>query len=158
MTTLAAATAADADPRKERLANAAAQGYEVNREGLALSGPHYYEQFHRVCLKMVREYGINQFKLDGTGSTAEVVPGSAFGSDFEAAIQLIADLRVAKPDLFINLTTGTYPSPFWLRHADSTWLGTVLPIADPQPITPALAAARKNNRLFTADDQSAESF
>ncbi len=111
------------NPRKERLANAAAQGYEVNHEGLALSGPHYYEQFHRVCLKMVRDYGINQFKLDGTGSTAEVVPGSAFGSDFEAAIQLIADLRVAKPDLFINLTTGTYPSPFWLRHADSTWRG-----------------------------------
>ncbi|HXR98234.1 MAG TPA: enterotoxin [Terriglobales bacterium] len=111
------------NPRKERLANAGAEGYEVNREGLALSGPRYYKQFHRVCLKMVRDYGINQFKLDGTGSTAEVVPGSAFGSDFEAAIQLIADLRVAKPDLFINLTTGTYPSPFWLRHADSTWRG-----------------------------------
>ena len=26
-----------------------------------------------------------------------------------------------KPDLFINLTTGTYPSPFWLRYADSIW-------------------------------------
>ncbi|MGH9518618.1 MAG: enterotoxin, partial [Terriglobales bacterium] len=28
-----------------------------------------------------------------------------------------------KPGLFINLTTGTYPSPFWLRYADSTWRG-----------------------------------
>jgi hypothetical protein len=32
-------------------------------------------------------------------------------------------LRTAKPDLFINLTTGTYPSPFWLRYADSIWRG-----------------------------------
>ncbi|HTD27978.1 MAG TPA: enterotoxin, partial [Xanthomonadaceae bacterium] len=28
-----------------------------------------------------------------------------------------------KPDLFINLTTGTWPSPFWLRTADSIWRG-----------------------------------
>ena len=28
-----------------------------------------------------------------------------------------------KPDLYINLTTGTYPSPFWLRYADSIWRG-----------------------------------
>jgi hypothetical protein len=38
-------------------------------------------------------------------------------------IQMIADLRAKKPDLFVNLTTGTWPSPFWLRHADSIWRG-----------------------------------
>jgi len=110
-------------PRQERLAYAAAHGYEINKEGLELSGPVYYELFHRRCLEMVTRYGVNQFKLDGTGSTAEVVPGSAFGSDFEAAISLIGDMRKARPELFINLTTGTYPSPFWLRYADSTWRG-----------------------------------
>lgn len=110
-------------PRQERLAFAAAHGYEINREGLALSGPVYYRLFHDACLRMIRQYGVNQFKLDGTGSTAAVVPGSAFGSDFEAAIALIGDMRAAEPGLFINLTTGTYPSPFWLRYADSTWRG-----------------------------------
>lgn len=110
-------------PRQERLANGRALGYEINREGLALSGPVYYKVFHQACVDMITRYGINQFKLDGTGSTAEVVPGSAFGSDFEAAIHLIGDLRALKHDLFINLTTGTYPSPFWLRYADSTWRG-----------------------------------
>ncbi|MGH9415105.1 MAG: enterotoxin, partial [Terriglobales bacterium] len=110
-------------PRQERLANASKHGYETNREGLALSGPVYYKRFHEVCLEMIQKYGINQFKLDGTGSNAQVVPGSAFGSDFEAAISLIGDMRRAEPDLFINLTTGTYPSPFWLFYADSTWRG-----------------------------------
>jgi hypothetical protein len=72
---------------------------------------------------MIRTYGVNQFKIDGTGSTSSTVPGSRFDSDFDAAINLISELRTEKPDLFVNLTTGTYPSPFWLRYADSTWRG-----------------------------------
>jgi len=52
-----------------------------------------------------------------------VVPGSNFDSDFAAAIHLIGELRALKPDLYVNLTTGTYPSPFWLRYADSIWRG-----------------------------------
>jgi len=28
-----------------------------------------------------------------------------------------------RPDIFINLTTGTWPSPFWLMYADSIWRG-----------------------------------
>jgi hypothetical protein len=63
------------------------------------------------------------FKFDGVGRALGTVPGSPFGSDFEAAIQLIDDLRGQKPDIFINLTTGTWPSPFWLQYADSIWRG-----------------------------------
>lgn len=111
------------DPRKRRLAYGKANGYEVDDQGYALSGPRYYARFHEVTLEFVTKHGINHFKFDGTGSADKTHPGSAFDSDFEAAIQLIADLRNAKPDLFINLTTGTWPSPFWLRHADSTWRG-----------------------------------
>jgi hypothetical protein len=110
-------------PREERLAFAKEQGFETNEEGLALSGPVYYKRFRDVCLDFVRRFGVNQFKIDGTGSSSRVVPGSAFGSDFEAAIALIEDLRAEKPGLFVNLTTGTYPSPFWLFFADSIWRG-----------------------------------
>ncbi len=110
-------------PRKERLAAATAGGYEVDDQGLALSGRKYYALFHDVTLDLLKKYGINQFKVDGTGSPDKVTPGSEFDSDFAAAIALIGDLRAAKPDLFINLTTGTWPSPFWLRTADSIWRG-----------------------------------
>ncbi|NQT37393.1 MAG: enterotoxin, partial [Planctomycetes bacterium] len=27
------------------------------------------------------------------------------------------------PDVFINVTAGTWPSPFWLNHVDCTWRG-----------------------------------
>ena len=72
---------------------------------------------------MVTEDGVNQFKFDGTGNADHVVAGSAFTNDFDAAIHLIGDLRQLKPDIFINLTTGTWPSPFWLFYADSIWRG-----------------------------------
>ena len=109
--------------RQERLEYGRQQGFEVNQGGFELSGPKYYARFKAVCLDFMRSAGINQFKFDGTGNVNSAVPGSAFGSDFEAMIHLIGDLRLAKPDLYVNLTTGTWPSPFWLRHADSIWRG-----------------------------------
>jgi hypothetical protein len=110
-------------PQKDRLKYGEAQGFETNEGGFALSGPKYYKRFHDTCVKFIEQYGINQFKIDGTGNASTVIPGSRFDSDFDAAIALIDDLRRIKPDLFVNLTTGTYPSPFWLRYADSTWRG-----------------------------------
>ncbi|HEY2623576.1 MAG TPA: enterotoxin [Dyella sp.] len=108
-------------PKQERVERGRAAGYEIIDGGLALSGPKYYQRFHDAVMDLVKQDGINQFKFDGTGNADKVFPGSRFSSDFDAAIQLINDLREAKPDLFINLTTGTTASPFWLRYADSIW-------------------------------------
>lgn len=110
-------------PRQERIAFGKAAGYEIVGTGYALSGPKYYDAFRDVCLDMVKTYGVNQFKFDGTGNADSVFKGSVFDSDFSAAIHLIGELRTARPDLFINLTTGTWPSPWWLLHADSIWRG-----------------------------------
>jgi len=110
-------------PKEQRLASAHALGFETNEGGLALSGPKYYRYFRDVCLNMIDKYHVNQFKFDGTGNANEVIKGSEFDSDFDAAIHLIGELRAKKPDLYVNLTTGTYPSPFWLLYADSIWRG-----------------------------------
>lgn len=109
-------------PKLNRLA-AAGDAYETNERGFALSGPKYYDLFRDMCLHMIREHGVNQFKLDGCSGMAEPAPGSRFGSDFEAAISLIDELRAEKPDIYINLTTGTWASPFWFSIADSVWRG-----------------------------------
>lgn len=111
------------EPKQERITFGKAAGYEIVDDGYALSGPRYYAGFRDVCLDMIRRYGVNQFKFDGTGNANSVFKGSRFDSDFAAAIHLIGELRAAKPDLFINLTTGTWPSPFWLMDADSIWRG-----------------------------------
>jgi hypothetical protein len=110
-------------PKQDRLKFGKEAGFEIEQGGFALSGPKYYERFREVCLEMMRKYGINQFKFDGTGNVNRVVAGSKFDSDFDAMIHLIGELREAKPDLYVNLTTGTTASPFWLRYADSIWRG-----------------------------------
>jgi len=110
-------------PKQDRLTSGRAQGYETNEGGFQLSGPKYYARFRETCLDMIRRYGVNQFKFDGTGNASSAFPGSVFDSDFDAAIALIGELRTEEPSLFVNLTTGTYPSPFWLRYADSIWRG-----------------------------------
>jgi hypothetical protein len=107
--------------KTERIAFGTAHGYEILKNGYALSGPKYFAQFEKTCLEMVDKYHVNQFKFDGTGNVDRVYPGSAFDSDFDAAIHLIERLRKEKSDLFINLTTGTTASPFWLFYADSIW-------------------------------------
>lgn len=97
---------------------------ETNKTGFALSGKNYYKVFRDMCLRMIRDNGVNHFKFDGTGDAGSVQPGSEFGSDFEAVIALIADLRKEKSDIYINLTTGTWASPFWFGTADSIWRGS----------------------------------
>jgi hypothetical protein len=108
-------------PKQQRLESARKLGLETYQGGLALSGRRYFDYFRQVSFEMIDHYGVNQFKFDGTGNADRVIAGSAFDSDFDAAIALIAELRSRKPDLYVNLTTGTYPSPFWLRYADSIW-------------------------------------
>jgi hypothetical protein len=110
-------------PKEQRLVSGRAQGFETNEGGFALSGPKYYRYFRDTCLNLIEKYGVNQFKFDGTGNANEVIAGSEFDSDFDAAIHLIGELRAKRPDLYVNLTTGTYPSPFWLLYADSIWRG-----------------------------------
>jgi hypothetical protein len=112
-----------AEQKEQRIAFGRAHGYEIMNDGYALSGPKYYKRFEATCLEMIDKYNVNQFKFDGTGNAGNVFPGSAFDSDFDAAIHLIERLRQEKPGIFINLTTGTTPSPFWLFYADSIWRG-----------------------------------
>jgi hypothetical protein len=111
------------EAKQQRLDFGRKNGFETNEGGFALSGPKYYARFREVSLDFIHKDGVNQFKIDGTGNVDSVFPGSSFDSDFAAAISLIRDWRAKKPDLYVNLTTGTYPSPFWLRYADSIWRG-----------------------------------
>lgn len=109
-------------PKDNRI-KAAGGKFETNDRGFVLSGPVYYDHFKNMCLDMIRKNGINHFKFDGTSSEESQIPGSKFSSDFEAIISIINELRHERPDLYVNLTTGTWASPFWFGIADSIWRG-----------------------------------
>ncbi len=109
-------------PKEERLQHGREEGFEIVNGGFSLAGPKFYERFRGLCVEVIRDYGVNQFKFDGIGTGDSAGAGAAI-RDFEAMLRLLAELRALKPDLYINQTTGTWPSPFWLMHADSIWRG-----------------------------------
>ena len=110
------------ESRRQRLEFGRAQGYETNTSGFSLAGPKYYAAFKAACVRMIRDFGVNHFKFDGiaTGMYANG-SGSEYLFDTEAMRRLMLELRREDPNLYVNLTTGSWPSPFWLRHADSVW-------------------------------------
>lgn len=111
-----------AEARNQRLKFASQFGFETNSSGFSLAGPKYYGRFHDICLEMVQKYGVNQFKFDGLAAGAKAGE-SGLTRDGDAMLRLIGDLRAVEPDIYINQTTGTWPSPFWLLTVDSTWRG-----------------------------------
>lgn len=110
--------------RKERLAYGAQEGLEINERGFSLAGPRYFARFRDVCFRMLREYDVRYFKFDGIAE-GSVGPGAArqFGPDIEALLYLAQELKREKPELFVSITTGTWPSAAWLLYGDSVWRG-----------------------------------
>jgi len=110
------------EAKNERLKYGQQQGFETNQSGFSLAGPTYYARFRDVCAKMLGDYGLNYFKFDGIGAGGRPAGTNAeFAPDMNALLRLIGDLRRVKPDVFVNITTGTWPSPFWLWYGDSIW-------------------------------------
>ncbi len=109
------------EPKKQRLKFGREQGFEVNGTGFSLAGPKYYAAFKQSCLNLIRQYGVNHFKFDGIAAGMYARGGAAYLRDTEALRRLMLELRQADPNLYLNFTTGSWPSPFWLRYADSLW-------------------------------------
>lgn len=108
--------------KAQRLEFGSAEGFETNSSGFSLSGTNYYQRFHDICLEMIEKYGVNEFKFDGLAAGAKAAE-SGLTRDGDAMLRLIGELRAIRPGLYINQTTGTWPSPFWLLYVDSTWRG-----------------------------------
>jgi hypothetical protein len=109
------------EPKEQRIKFGRAQGYELNATGFSLAGPKYYAAFRDACVGMIRNYGVNHFKFDGIAAGMAASGGAQYVLDTEAMRRLMLELRQEDPNLYINLTTGSWPSPFWLRYADSVW-------------------------------------
>ncbi|MFC4994603.1 hypothetical protein [Rubritalea tangerina] len=95
----------------QRTAHAKKMG--LIEDTLDLSQPKYYQWFYEKCLGFMKDHGVNYYKWDKAGS--------GVSPHFMALIQCGRELKKYNPKLFINVTVGTWPSPFWLNHIDSTW-------------------------------------
>ncbi len=98
---------------KERTAHARRMGLIPPDGKLDFSHKAYRDWFEARCLELMRKSGVNAFKWDKAGD--------GVGPHFMALLGIARRLREENPRLFVNVTVGTWPSPFWLNHVDCTW-------------------------------------
>jgi hypothetical protein len=91
--------------------------YVIKDLAFSLSDPAYLTRFREVCFDFLRNQGVTMFKFDGFNENTQNE------SEREALVKLIEDMRKEKPDVFINTTCGSWPSPFFLMNSDSIWRG-----------------------------------
>ena len=96
--------------------------FETNENGFTLTGPVYYNRFKEVTSDFINKYNVSIFKFDGVGAGNGASGASiTYQKDIEAFLMLLSELRKLKPDLFLSLTIGTWPSVYWLKYGDATW-------------------------------------
>src|SRR5580698_1860735 len=121
------------DQREVRIAaaKAAGNGIEISSDGryFCTAGKNYSRLFADTLLKYQKDYGINYFKLDGIvfgcnapdhGHPQGVYSDEATARTF---IDLLGKLRAQDPKVFLNITTSIWLSPWWLKYADTVWMG-----------------------------------
>ena len=117
--------------RARRLATARSMGLEItsNQEYLCLAGKKYSAYLQDSMLRLIHDYGVNYFKLDGIpfacsepdhGHPVGVYSREAF---VRSVIDLVKAVHAANPQAYIGLATGPWLSPWWLRYADSVDYG-----------------------------------
>ncbi|MDR0594400.1 MAG: hypothetical protein LBG60_14350, partial [Bifidobacteriaceae bacterium] len=99
-----------------------AERYEVNSGGFSLAGPKYYAAFRAAIFDMIDNQGVRGFKLDGVGGGLyQTGPNETYLADYENLLKLLREIKEHNPDVWINTTTGSYSSPYFLWYMDSIW-------------------------------------
>ncbi len=109
------------------------QGYEVVGQGrnhamLCMGGSKYGTLFMQRVTSNVSHDGVSYFKWDGIQfSCSEPGHGHPVGVFSRTAIlnSLIGyckAVRKINPNVYLNITSGTWLSPWWLAHANQIWM------------------------------------
>lgn len=105
------------EPKRLRIKFGESQNppFETNKHGFSLAGPVYYNRYREVVTDFINKYGISILKFDGVAGKDQ--------REMEAYLEMVKDIRKVKSDMHFCLTSGTYPSPFFLKYGDAVWRG-----------------------------------
>jgi hypothetical protein len=117
--------------RTVRLATAKTEGMEITSNGqyLCIAGRNYSRLLAETMLRYQKQYGLNYFKLDGIpfgcNDPDHGHPTGIYSREADARtfIDMLERLRAQDPGVFLNITTSIWLSPWWLRYADTVWMG-----------------------------------
>jgi hypothetical protein len=119
------------DQRPVRIATGRREGMEISSNGqdLCLAGKNYGKLLSDTMARYQRDYNINYYKLDGiVFGCNEPEHGHPTGiysreATTRAFIAMLERLRAQDRSVFLNITTSIWLSPWWLRYADTVWMG-----------------------------------
>jgi hypothetical protein len=103
-------------------------GREARRSQLCLAGKRYFQLFKKRVLDFVRNPGVGYYKWDGIQfSCSEPDHGHPVGvysrrAVMESVIDLCRSARAENPNIFLNITSGTWLSPWWVKYANTIWM------------------------------------
>jgi len=107
-------------------------GYEVatGERYYCLTGPKYNKRLREVVKRHMRDWRVGYFKHDfnmfncrepGHGHLPEARYG--FESNVDAEIEMLRYEQSLLPDVYLNVTSCMWLSPWWLPYADAIWMG-----------------------------------
>lgn len=114
--------------RKLRIEYMKSHGYEVTGDQMCLAGTNYKALLKKRVTDFVRNGSVGYFKWDGIqfscsepdhGHLPDIYSRRAV---MEAVIDLCRSVRAENRDVFLNITSGTWLSPWWLKHANTIWM------------------------------------
>ena len=114
--------------REKRVNWASSHGYERVGEFLCFAGSSYKKEFKKKMVQYTSDYNIGYFKWDGFllacnepdhGHLQGIYSRTAL---IQTYIDMMQTVREVNPDIFINITVGSWLSPWWLQYADCIWM------------------------------------
>ena len=112
-----------------RARQAEKQGLETEQPYLCIGGDRYWTYLQKRVLTLQEKDKVRFWKLDGVLSSCNRADhGHPVGRASRPVlvnrfIELIRLIRQQTPEARIDVTVGSWPSPWWLKWADFVWMG-----------------------------------
>jgi hypothetical protein len=111
-----------------RLSWMKAHGYETVGDMLCVGGAKYGSLLRRRVKDLVERDGVGYFKWDGIQFSCSE-PDHGHPTDIysrrtvmESVAGMCRAVREKRPDVFLNISSGTWLSPWWVRFANTIWM------------------------------------
>ncbi|MGA9119276.1 MAG: hypothetical protein WB699_07900 [Bacteroidota bacterium] len=114
--------------RSRRIAWMKAHGYEVVGDQLCVAGKNYGALLKKRTTDFARNEGVAYYKWDGIQfSCSEPDHGHPIDiysrrAVMQSVIAMCKSVREVNPSMFLNITSGTWLSPWWLKYANTIWM------------------------------------
>ena len=102
--------------------------YRYNKAMLCLAGKKYKELFKKRVVDFVKNEGVTYYKWDGIQfSCSEPDHGHPLGiysrrAVMNSVIEICDAVREVNPEMYLNITSGTWLSPWWMKYANMIWM------------------------------------